>query len=225
MLRPLFRAFLFCVVLTGVAACANDAAFKPPQRVPPPDPHTQMSALEHRIVELVDSERTKLAPNAKPLRLDSELVGVARRKSADMSQHDYLAHVAPSGATTATIIMDEDAKFQGLLGENIAAQHYTKLGGVDVDAFAKRFVDVWLASPQHRENLLFRYYDRTGVGAAVNGDTVYVTQLFATDMGLPPPPDDASAQTAKPGPAVGRPVKKRQTAPKPKPAMLNSGVN
>ena len=27
--------------------------------------------------------------------------------------------------------------------------------------------------------------DRSGVGAAVSGDTVYVTQLFATDLGLP----------------------------------------
>ena len=87
--------------------------------------------------------------------------------------------------------MNEDAKFQGLLGENIAAQHYVPQAGVDVDAFAKRFVQTWIDSPTHKENLAFAPYDRTGVGAAVNGDTVYVTQLFASDMGLPPPPDDA----------------------------------
>lgn len=218
MLRPVFRAFLFCALLTGVAACADDSAFQPPP--PPPDPHTQMSALEQRIVELVDHERTKLAPHAKTLRLDSELVGVARRKSADMSQNDYLAHAAPSGATTATTIMDEDAKFQGLLGENIAAQHYTKLGGVDVDVFAKRFVKVWLDSPQHRENMLFRYYDRTGVGASVNSDTVYVTQLFATDMGLPPPPDDAVRKPDAAHPAAGKAAKNDRPAPKPRPDTL-----
>jgi len=58
---------------------------------------------------------------------------------------------------------------------------------VDVDVFAHRFVDTWLASPSHKDNLAFAGYDRSGVGAAVNGDTIYVTQLFATDLGLPKP--------------------------------------
>ena len=49
-----------------------------------------------------------------------------------------------------------------------------------------RFLDEWLKSPPHRDNLAFADYDRTGVGAAVNGDTVYVTALFATDLGLGP---------------------------------------
>ena len=87
----------------------------------------------------------------------------------------------------AILLMAEDAKWQGLLGENLAAQHYVKQSGVDVDEFAQRFLDEWMKSQPHRENLAFADYDRTGVGAAVNGDTVYVAQLFATDMGLPPP--------------------------------------
>ena len=41
----------------------------------------------------------------------------------------------------ATLLTAEDAKFQGLLGENIAALHYVKQSGVDVNAFAKRFLD------------------------------------------------------------------------------------
>ena len=35
-------------------------------------------------------------------------------------------------------------------------------------------------SPPHRDNLTYANYDRTGVGAAVNGDTVYVALLFST---------------------------------------------
>ena len=49
--------------------------------------------------------------------------------------------------------------------------------------FAQRFLDEWMKSQPHRENLAFADYDRTGVGAAVNGDTVYVAQLFASDLG------------------------------------------
>ena len=148
-----------------------------------------MAALESRIFELVEQERLKIDPNAKPLALDPELEGVARQRARDMAEKNYMAHTAPTGETSASIIMDEDAKFQGLLGENIAAQHYLKAYGVDVGLFAHRFVDTWLKSQSHRDNLAYALYNRTGIGAAVNGDTVYVMQLFATDMGLPPPPD------------------------------------
>ena len=103
-----------------------------------------------------------------------------------MAAKNYFAHAGPDGRTTADIIMDKDADFQGLLGENIAAQHFSVGYIIDVDVLAHRFVDSWLASPPHKDNLSFAAYDRSGVGAAVSGDTVYVTQLFATNLGLPP---------------------------------------
>jgi uncharacterized protein YkwD len=193
------RALPFILLL-----CAGCATAPPHALAPPPDPHTQMSALENRIFELIQDERQKIDPKAKPLALDSELVGVARQKSLDMANRNYMAHLSPDGSSSASIIMDQDAAFQGLLGENIAAEHYLKDYGVDVETFARRFVDLWLASPVHRDNLSFPAYDRTGVGAAVNGDTVYVTELFATDMGLPPPagatkPDAASPEKSDGG--------------------------
>jgi uncharacterized protein YkwD len=152
-----------------------------------PDPATQMPALERRIYELVDLERRKLAPSAKPLALDSELVGVAREKSADMAAHRYLAHSSPSGQTAATLIMDKDASFQGLLGENIAAQPFPNGAGIDVDVYARRIVDTWLTSAQHRDNLAYPPYDRTGIGAAVSDNTIYITELFASDLSLSSP--------------------------------------
>jgi uncharacterized protein YkwD len=181
------RRFAAVLVLFACAGCASAPQYQAPPKVPPPDPHTQMAALEARIYQLIEAERHKIDPAAKPLSLDYELAGVARQRSRDMAAKNYMAHIAPTGETSASIIMDEDAKFQGLLGENIAAEHYLKLYGVDVDIFARRFVDIWLASPSHRDNLAYPRYDRTGIGAAVNGDTIYVTELFATDMGLPPP--------------------------------------
>jgi hypothetical protein len=100
--------------------------------------------------------------------------------------------------------MKDDAKWQGLLGENLAAQHYTKQSGVAVEDFARRFLDEWLKSPPHRDNMAFADYDHAGVGAAVNGDTVYVAVLFSTDMGLPPPKPEgpASAVTTWASPAA-----------------------
>ena len=206
-----------------LTACAMQSAHVAP---PPPDPHTQMIALEARIFDLIQDERRKIDPNAKPLILDSELVGVARKRSGDMAAKNYMDHTAPDGSTSASIIMDEDQDFQGLLGENIAEQHYTPALGVDVDTFARRFVDTWLASDGHRKNLAYPAYDRSGVGAAVNGDSIYVVQLFATDMGLPPPTrepqrkvtqfdDPKAAGAASPAPAAGGQV----ATPTPRPAQ------
>ncbi len=149
------RAWVLTLALLACAGCASMGSFNTAPPPPPPDPHTQMAALETRIYQIIQEERHKIDPNAKPLALDLELEGVARQRSRDMAAKNYMAHAAPTGETSASIIMDEDAKFQGLLGENIAAQHYLKAYGVDVDVFAHRFADTWLASQSHRDNLAY----------------------------------------------------------------------
>jgi uncharacterized protein YkwD len=175
------------MVIAGLllAACTTTKQIAAPLP-PPPDPHTLMPALETRIAVLIEEERERINTKARPLVIDPELSGIARKRSADMAAKNYLAHAAPDGQTSASILMDTDTRFQGLLGENMGAQHYTKQLGVDVNKFARAVVDQWLASPQHRDNLAFADYNLTGVGAAVSGDTVYVTELFATDLGLGP---------------------------------------
>jgi len=151
-----------------------------------PDPAERMPALERRIAVLVEEEREKLDVHAKPLAIDPELGHIARERSADMATKNYLAHSAANGDTSASLLMAQDKRFQGLLGENMAAVHFTKQTGVDVDAAARTIVDIWLNSPKHRDNMVFAPYTLTGIGAAANGDTVYVTALFTTDLGLPP---------------------------------------
>jgi uncharacterized protein YkwD len=169
-----------------------------------PPPETQMAALATRIAALTEEQRLKLDPGARPLTFDPELARIARMRASDMAAKNYLAHAGPNGDTSASLLMAEDAQFQGLLGENLAAQHYLKQSGVDVEAFAQRFLDEWMKSQPHRENLAFADYDRTGVGAAVNGDTVYVTQLFASDLGGPAGRDPNSGATQFPSAEAAR---------------------
>jgi uncharacterized protein YkwD len=168
------------------AACAElglQSGTNPPP-LSPVDPKTEMTALEARIFEIVQDERHRINPDARALALDSELVGIARQRSADMAERSYIGHASPEGITSASLIMDKDEDFQGLLGENLAAQTFSTQTGVNVETFARKFVDTWLGSPAHKDNLSYIAYDRTGIGAAVSGDTIYVTQLFATDLGL-----------------------------------------
>ena len=140
------RVTCIAALTVVLAACSTTIARVEGADHKRPDPKTQMAALERRIYEVIEQERTTIDPKAKPLALDSELTGVARARSADMAAKHYVAHKAPDGETAATLIMARDASFQGLLAENIAAQHYAKEDGIDVDALAKRFVDTWLAS-------------------------------------------------------------------------------
>ncbi len=190
----LTRALLSVVALLALAGCATMEPGAPPL----PDPKSQMAALEMRIAILVEEQRQKLDPAAKKLAIDPALTTIARARAADMAAKNYLAHTAPDGATSASLLMKQDAKWQGLLGENLAAQHYTRRGGVVVNDFARRFLDEWMKSTPHRENMAFANYDHAGVGAAVNGDTVYVALLFSTDLGLPPPKPEGPATTATP---------------------------
>lgn len=196
---PLARSFVLAAVLV-CAACAQlglNPVVAPPGPPPPVDPKTQMAALEQRIFELVQDERHKINPDARPLALDSELIGIARERSADMAENSYMAHTSPEGVTSASLIMDQDQDFQGLLGENLAAQTFSPARGVDVETFAHRFLDTWLNSPPHKDNLSYIAYDRTGVGAAVSDDTVYVTLLLATDLGLAHAKDPTKRQVTE----------------------------
>lgn len=142
-----------------------------------------MPALETRIFALVVAERHKIDPKARDLALDPDLIEVARKRSAEMAKtSSFVGNGDPH--VSASLLMAQDAKFQGLVGENVAAQHFTPGQDIDVEAFAKRFVDSWAASKPHLENLSFADYDRSGVGAAVNADTIYVAQIFTTDLGM-----------------------------------------
>src|SRR6202012_5765286 len=204
------RFAILAVTLLALAGCAST------DNTAPPDPKTQMAALATRIAVLVEEQRLKLDPQAKSLAIDPALTRIAEARSRDMAEKNYLAHAAPNGDTSASLLMAQDAKWQGLLGENLAAQHYVKQSRVDVDAFAGRFLDEWMKSHPHRDNLAYPAYDRTGVGAAVNGDTVYVTQLFASDMGLKPPIDAApDATVVTPYPSVKAAQDDAKDAPPP----------
>ena len=174
-----------------------------------------MPALATRIAAMVEDERLKIDPGAKALQVDPELTKIAEARARDMATKNYLAHAAPNGETSASLLMADDAKWQGLLGENLAAQHYVKESGVDIETFAQRFLEEWMKSTPHRDNLAYAGYDRTGVGAAVNGDTVYVAQLFSSDLGLKPSIDEHAPSLVTTYPSASAAEKDSQPPPPP----------
>ncbi len=90
-----------------------------------------------------------------------------------------------------------------------------------VNEFAQRFLDEWLKSPPHRDNMAFANYDHAGVGAAVNGDTVYVALLFSTDLGLPPPRPEGPDSTVT---SLKAPRRRAPWPPRRNPRRSGSGA-
>src|SRR5690348_11319858 len=94
---------LLALVCSGCAQMQVASDSSPPVPAvmqPPPDPQTQMAALEQRIEELIEEERLKINPAAKALTIDPQLVAIARQRSTDMAQKKYLANAGPDGKTS-----------------------------------------------------------------------------------------------------------------------------
>jgi uncharacterized protein YkwD len=177
MIRVGVVVLAFCL-----AACASAPAPKDP-----PPLSAQVSALKERLFVLVEAERHRASADAKPLILDPELMKAAQSHSDDMASKRSFDTGNPNGNLAVNILLT-DPKFRGYVGEISAAQYFTPANGLDPDTYARGFLDIWLKSPDHRMNLVYGGFDKTGIGISVNGDTIYAAEVFATDLGLPEPP-------------------------------------
>ncbi|HMI97166.1 MAG TPA: CAP domain-containing protein [Micropepsaceae bacterium] len=169
------------LVAFALAACASAPVPKAP-----PSLEVQVGALKERLFVLVEAERHRLNDRAKPLILDPELMRAAQTHSEDMAKKRSFDVGNPDGNLAVNTLL-ADPKFRGFVGENSAAQYFTPRAGFDPDTYARGFLDIWLKSPDHRTNLMYEAFDKTGIGIAVNGDAIYAAELFATDLGLPEP--------------------------------------
>jgi uncharacterized protein YkwD len=121
------------------------------------------------LLQAVNAARK--AYGLQPLRLDPSLTQAARAHTSDMLRHDYFAHGDFSGRMAAYHVSGRTA------GENLA-------WGSGPYGRAAEVVRAWLASPEHRANLLAGAFTRIGIGLARGtflgtGDATVVTADFA----------------------------------------------
>jgi uncharacterized protein YkwD len=125
-----------------------------------------LSSPEYSVLRAMNAVR---ASHGLPrLRIDYRLESVARAHSVDMLRHQYFAHGAFSARVNAS------GAAGPIFGENLA------FGPVS----SSWVVNAWLASPEHRANLLRRGFRRVGIGAVIgtfegSGGTFVVTADFA----------------------------------------------
>lgn len=146
----------------------------------------QVEALKSRLFVLVEQQRHRLNSEARVLALDPELSSAAQVHSDDMARKMSFDVMNPNGNPAVNALLS-DPKFRGYVAENSAAQYFTPGAAIDPAALAQGFLDIWLNSPSHKSNLADARFDRTGIGIAASGNTIYAAELFATDLGLPEP--------------------------------------
>jgi uncharacterized protein YkwD len=129
-------------------------------------PEMTVEEMKAEIVRLTNIERVKAG--LPELEVLPELMDCAQAKADDMYANDYYGHNSPTYGTPADIIVSFVPNTR-LYAENLAP--WTK---TPQEAF-----DGWLASAEHRTNILNERYEYIGVGVVegVNGGYWWVQQF------------------------------------------------
>ena len=110
------------------------------------------------------------------LTYDKTLAQLAELRSEDMVKHDYFSHTTPEKC-------DLGCRFKASSyislswGENLA--EFSDYSAQSETELAKIFMDKWIASSEHRDNLFSKDYNREGVGVAIKDKRIVVTVIFA----------------------------------------------
>jgi uncharacterized protein YkwD len=139
-----------------------------------------LPALEEQVLVAINDLRQ--VHGLVGLRLNPQLAATARRHSLSMAEHGYFEHTSLDGSA----FWKRDRKYAGhsrlwALGENLA------WGSPGLSAH--QAIELWLASPSHRENLLSSAWREIGVGAvhAIGAPGVYEgldATILTADFGV-----------------------------------------
>lgn len=98
---------------------------------------------------------------------DDKISAIARAHSEDEARRGYYAHQDPEGRGPAQRFGRSDVAENGMMIE-----YYVPPPQVDDT------VNSWWSSQGHRASMLSTWSQRTGVGVAIDGSIVYITQNF-----------------------------------------------
>jgi len=116
-----------------------------------------LSNLERQVVAALNQQRTRRG--LVPLRVNRRLAIAARGHSVSMAEHGYFAHESFDGAAFWVRIK---AAYPALRGRSWAAGE--NLAWASPELTAAEAVDMWMHSPQHRQNLLAPRWREVGIG-------------------------------------------------------------
>lgn len=122
--------------------------------------------LEVTVLRLVNEQRYR--HGRRPLKTSPRLRMAAQAHAKDMMERNYFAHNTKRGSPWHVRIKRVAGRTFAAIGENIA------YGQDD----AAEVVAAWMASPEHRKNILSKDFTHMGLGFARRGKTEYWVQDF-----------------------------------------------
>lgn len=135
--------------------------------------------IEREIIDLVNEEREY--EGLSSLEFNETLRTAARVRSKELLLNDHFDHTRPDGRAWQTVFDDAVPMSYRAAGENLAT--ITMERGYK-SFTAEDWMDLWMNSESHRENILRDGFTHIGVGVCFEKDgdsyTAYATQLFAT---------------------------------------------
>ena len=147
---------------------ANVAATATTTPATPPPSDATIATMEARVVTLVNTQRA--GSGCAAVTVDSRLATAARAHAKDMASRDYFSHTTPEGKAFDTRIRDAGYNLSSA-AENIAFGQPS----------AESVMDAWMASPDHRANILNCALHQIGVGLAYNASSQpYWAQTLAS---------------------------------------------
>ncbi|MBI3914533.1 MAG: LysM peptidoglycan-binding domain-containing protein [Chloroflexi bacterium] len=158
-------------------------------RTPAIQPKADLFETARLIIDGINTARAQRGIGL--LRSHATLARIAGDRSRDMLARNYFSHHDPETGQDPLLRYLQASKFTySYAGENIAEiknetgfvpSALTVAARYSTAELAQRFVDDWLKSPEHRENIFSLRYQRTGVGLAVSEDgrRMTVTQVFS----------------------------------------------
>jgi uncharacterized protein YkwD len=128
-----------------------------------------LALLESRLHLAVNDFRRE--QHLIPLERRSDLDAVARAHSEDMVRRGFFAHASPEGDSWV-----ERLALAQLTGFSMAGENVGQTGRAEP---TREILEGWKQSPTHRENLMSRPMNATGVGIASAPDgRLFYTQLY-----------------------------------------------
>ncbi len=164
---------------------------------PPTTPAPTVAAARNDKIDRMVAEiyrginEARVARGLKPLTEDANLMNIAQIRSNDMITRDYFSHTDPkTGAVLFQELLGEERYPYMFAGENIAEIRnqgafvpaaFTVYARYTAEDLAQQFVNGWINSPDHYENIVNPHFRRTGIaiGVSLDGTRVVATQVFS----------------------------------------------
>ncbi len=136
------------------------------------DALADLSKVRNDMLVRVNQERQNVG--LSPLVFNDKLNIASQGHTDDMLAQGYYSHNSLDGRTPAMRITATGYLYQAM-GENIAKGQRT----------VKEVMDDWMASPEHRANILNPFYEDIGIGLSFGKNTNGYEILWGQDFGKP----------------------------------------